>query len=289
MPPLGAHKSIVGGYERAVQRAKASGCDCLQIFTASPRSFSGKDRRALAGITAERVERFRGALGACGISHPLAHDGYLINLASPERRFWRDSVDEFIAELGRAEALGIPFVVAHPGAHTTGSERTGLRRVARALDEIHAQTRGLAVRCLLETTAGQGTALGWRFEQFAAILDRLREPDRLGFCLDTCHVFAAGYALSPADDYYATMAAFDRLLGLRRIKAFHLNDSQRPLGSRIDRHAHIGLGQLGLGPFRLLLNDPRFQRIPMYLETPKDNEDGEDWDAVNLRTLRKLL
>jgi deoxyribonuclease-4 len=139
---------------------------------------------------------------------------------------------------------------------------------------------------LLETTAGQGSNLGWRFEQFAAILDRLREPDRLGFCFDTCHVFAAGYPLSHEDDYRATMGEFDRLLGLDRIKAFHLNDSQRPLGSRIDRHAHIGRGRLGLTPFRLLLADPRFQGTPMYLETPKGQAAGKDWDAINLRALR---
>jgi deoxyribonuclease-4 len=288
MPPLGAHKSIAGGYDRAVRRAKASGCDCVQMFTASPRSFCGKDRRARAAFPAEQAERFQNALRTFGISHPVAHDGYLINLASPDRRFWRDSVDELVAELHRAEALGIPFVVAHPGSHTTGSEKTGLRKVARALDEIHAQARGLNVRCLLETTAGQGSNLGWRFEQLAAILDRLREPDRLGFCFDTCHVFAAGYPLSPEEDYRSTMAAFDRLLGTDRIRAFHLNDSQRPMGSRVDRHAHIGRGRLGPAPFQLLLNDPRFRRVPMYLETPKGNQDDKDWDAINLQTLRKL-
>ncbi len=144
----------------------------------------------------------------------------------------------------------------------------------RAVDEIHAQSRGLTARCLLETTAGQGTSLGWRFEQMAAILDGLKEPDRMGFCFDTCHVSAAGYRLSPERAYQATMAEFDRLLGLDRIKAFHLNDSRRALGSRIDRHEHIGRGELGLEPFRLLLADPRFRDVPMYLETPKDKETG---------------
>jgi deoxyribonuclease-4 len=289
MPPLGAHKSIAGGYDKAVERARASGCDCLQIFTASPRSFAGKRRRATAGIGAESAERFRQALRTLGVSHPIAHDGYLINLASPDRRFQRDSVAELVAEMRRAEALGIPFVVAHPGAHRTSSEKIGLRRVARALDEIHARTQGLNVRCLLETTAGQGSTLGWRFEQLAAILDRLREPDRLGFCFDTCHVFAAGYPLDPADDYQATMAAFDRLVGTDRIAAFHLNDSQCPRSSRVDRHAHIGQGQLGLTAFQWLLRDRRFRHIPMYLETPKGETDDEDWDAINLRTLRSLL
>ncbi len=147
----------------------------------------------------------------------------------------------------------------------------------------------LKARCLLETTAGQGTALGWRFEQFAAILDRLKQPERLGLCFDTCHVFAAGYPMGTRKEYLATMAAFDRLVGLDRIKAFHLNDSRRELGSRIDRHEHIGRGRLGLEPFRLLLSDPRFRDVPMYLETPKGEENGEDLDVVNLRMLRTCI
>ena len=156
------------------------------------------------------------------------------------------------------------------------------------MDEVHAQSRDLRARCLLETTAGQGTSLGWQFEQLARILDGVKEPDRLGVCFDTCHVFAAGYALGTPKEYEATMAAFDRLVGLDRIKAFHLNDSRRERGSRIDRHEHIGRGELGLEPFRLLLADPRFRNVPMYLETPKGQEDGVDWDAINLQVLRGL-
>jgi len=160
-------------------------------------------------------------LESLGVTHPLAHDSYLINLASPNPPLWRKSVDAFVAEMHRAETLGIPAVVTHPGSSTTTSEEDGLRNVVRALDEIHAQTGGLKVRCLLETTAGQGTTLGWRFEQFATILENVGEPDRLGFCFDTCHVFAAGYPLGTEEDYRATMAAFDRLIGLDRIEAFH--------------------------------------------------------------------
>ncbi len=283
MAILGAHQSIAGGYHRAVERAGACGCDCLHLFTKNNNQWAAKP------ITADEARRFHRALDTLGITHPLAHDAYLINLASPDPRLWRKSVDAFIEELHRAETLGIPYVVSHPGAYTSGSEQAGLRNVALALDEVHAQCRGLRVRCLLETTAGQGTALGWRFEQLAAILDGLREPDRLGFCFDTCHVFAAGYPLWPKKEYRATMRAFDRLLGLERINAFHLNDSRRELGSRIDRHEHIGRGRLGLEPFRLLLHDRRFRDVPMYLETPKGEENGEDWDVRNLEVLRGLL
>ena len=282
MAILGAHQSIAGGYHKAVERARRCGCDCVQLFTKNNNQWAAK------GITVEEARRFRGALDTLGITHPIAHDSYLINLASPDRRLWRKSVDAFVEELHRAETLGIPFVVTHPGAFTTSSEEAGLRNIVRAVDEIHAQSRGLTARCLLETTAGQGTSLGWRFEQMAAILDGLKEPDRMGFCFDTCHVSAAGYRLSPERAYQATMAEFNRLLGLDRIKAFHLNDSRRALGSRIDRHEHIGRGELGLEPFRLLLADPRFRDVPMYLETPKDKESGQDCDAINLRVLRGL-
>ena len=282
MAILGAHQSIVGGYDKAVERAHRCGCDCLQLFTKNNNQWAAKD------ITLQQAQRFREALDSLGLTHPLAHDSYLINLASPDPQLWRKSVDAFVVELHRAETLGIPFVVTHPGAYTTADEETGLRNVVRAVDEIHSQTRGLKVRCLLETTAGQGTSLGWRFEQLAAVLDGVKDPERLGVCFDTCHVFAAGYPLSPEKEYRATLAAFDRLLGLERIRAFHLNDSRRGLGSRIDRHEHIGRGELGLDPFRLLLTDDRFREVPMYLETPKGQEDGVDWDAVNLKTLRSL-
>ena len=159
----------------------------------------------------------------------------------------------------------------------------------RALNAIHEQTAGLRCTVLLETTAGQGTCLGWRFEQLAAILDRARQPDRLGVCFDTCHVFAAGHALNGKKKYEATIAEFDRLIGIRQIRAIHLNDSRGGLGCRVDRHQHIGEGAVGLGGFRLLLNDPRLRSIPMYLETPKGIRDGEDLDVINLPVLRSLL
>ena len=282
MAILGAHQSIAGGYHKAVECARQCGCDCVQLFTKNNNQWSAKD------ITVAEAQRFREALQKTGITHPIAHDSYLINLASPDEKLWRKSVDAFVVELRRAHILGIPYVVTHPGAYTTGSEDDGLQNVVRAIDEIHAQSADLHTQCLLETTAGQGTSLGWRFEQLVRIIDGVKEPDRLGVCFDTCHVFAAGYALGTPDEYHHTMDAFDRLVGVDRIMAFHLNDSLRTCGSRIDRHEHIGRGHLGVEPFRLLLADPRFLDVPMYLETPKGQEDGEDWDVINLRVLRGL-
>jgi deoxyribonuclease IV len=283
MSILGAHQSISGGYDKAVERAAESGCDCVQLFTKNNNQWRAKP------ITAEESEKFQAALAENGISHPIAHDSYLINLASPDPALWRKSLLAFVEELRRAETLGIPYVVTHPGSFTTSDEKSGIRRVIRALDEIHGRTKGMRAQCLLETTAGQGTALGWRFEQLAAILDGVKEPGRLGVCFDTCHVFAAGYPLGTKKEYAATMKAFDGLIGASRIKAFHLNDSRRELGSRVDRHEHIGRGRMGLEPFRLLLNDRRFRKIPMYLETPKQSDSVENWDAANLATLRVLI
>jgi deoxyribonuclease-4 len=282
MAILGAHQSIAGGFDRAVERARDRGCDCVQLFTKNTNQWRARP------ITDDEAQRFRTALHECGVTHPIAHDAYLINLASPDRSLWRRSVEALAEELRRAETLGIGYLVTHPGACTSSSEAAGLRRVIAALDRTCRETRGLAVGCLLETTAGQGTSIGWRFEHLAAILDGVAEPDRLAVCFDTCHVFAAGYPLRTAAQYDATMAEFDRLVGLYRIKAFHLNDSRRPRGSRVDRHEHIGRGRLGLAPFRRLIHDPRFARVPMYLETPKGQRDGIDLDVMNLRTLRRL-
>jgi deoxyribonuclease-4 len=282
MAILGAHTSIAGGYHRAVERGRQIGCDCVQLFTKNNNQWRAKP------ITRQEAERFQAALRETGITHPIAHDCYLINLASPDRTLWRRSVRAMAVELRRADRLGIPYVVAHPGAYTTGNEADGLRWIVRALDEIHEATEDVAARCLLENTAGQGTSIGWRFEQLAAILEGVAETDRLGVCFDTCHAFAAGYALDTPERYAAPMRNFDRTIGLGHIKAFHLNDSKRPLGSRVDRHEHVGRGQMGREPFRLLLADRRFRAIPMYLETPKGEENGTSLDEINLATLREL-
>jgi len=282
MAILGIHASIVGGYHKAVERAHLCGSDCVQLFTKNNMQWRAKD------ITSADGKKFRQALEESKLAHPIVHDSYLINLASPDRDLWRKSLNALVDELRRAEVLGIPYVVAHPGSHTTSSEDRGLRQIVRAINEIHRRTGRIEARCLLETTAGQGTSLGWRFEQLGAIFDRVKEPDRLGVCFDTCHVFAAGYPMGTEKEYRTTMRTLGQSVGLKRIKAFHLNDSRRELGSRVDRHAHIGRGRMGLAPFRRLLNDRRFRKVPMYLETPKGKEKGVDLDAINLKTLRGL-
>ncbi len=194
-----------------------------------------------------------------------------------------------MVELQRAERLGLRYLVTHPGSPCDEDAEGGLRRVAAGLDEAHQRCPNFRVQVLLETTAGQGYSLGHRFEHLARILELVKDPGRLGVCLDTCHVFAAGYALAPEKDYRATLREFDRVVGLKRLRAFHVNDSLKPQGSRVDRHAHIGRGHLGLEPFRLLVNDRRFRNHPMVLETPKEDGDTEDMDAINLRALRDLV
>jgi deoxyribonuclease-4 len=282
MPLFGSHLSIAGGYHNALLTARDLGCQAVQVFTKAPNQWTGKP------ITDEEAALFLETLRQTGLRNPLGHDSYLINLASPDEKLWSRSVEAFIDEVNRADKLGLAWLVAHPGAHLDDTEEAGLARVARALDEVHARCPAVRVRVLLETTAGQGTCLGHRFEHLARILELVADPDRLGICFDTCHVFAAGYALSPQAEYRATLKAFDKLIGLSRIRAFHLNDSVKGKGSRVDRHAHIGQGQIGLEAFRLLVNDPRFRRRPMVLETPKE-QDERDMDPVNLATLRGLL
>jgi deoxyribonuclease IV len=308
MPLLGCHNSIAGGLHNALLTAKAHGCDTVQIFTASPNNWPikplpaaqeaspiGKVLTRNAGqwvakeLTTDEIRTFRRTLRQTRLRLPMAHDCYLINLASPDEALFHKSVEAFVVELQRAEALRLRYLVMHPGSPVDGDVDAGLARVARALDEVHRRCPEYRCQVLLETTAGQGNNLGHRFEHLARILATVAEPERLGVCLDTCHVFAAGYPLAPAAEYRATMRAFDKVIGIKRLRAFHLNDSLKPQGSRVDRHAHIGQGCLGLEPFRLLLNDRRFRSRPMVLETPKEGADAEDLDAVNLRVLRGLL
>lgn len=297
MTILGAHMSIAGGYHKAVERAAEVGCDCVQIFVTSPRQFpvsaaggSGEHLPCVKPLSDDDVSLFRAALKDHGIGRPLAHASYLINLASPNSALWKRSLESFVVEWERADRLQLEGLVLHPGSATDGDPEQGLQRVIRALDEAHQRTGPLKTRCLLETTAGQGSNLGWRFEHLEELLGGVQEPSRLGVCLDTCHVFAAGYDLRSESAYAQTMKEFQRRIGTRHIRAFHLNDSKQRLGSRVDRHENIGLGKLGSKPFRLLLNDSRFRRTPMYLETPKGKRaDGTEWDVVNLRKLRRMV
>lgn len=283
MPLFGSHLSISGGYYKAVETAAALGMDTVQLFTKNNNRWQGKE------LSEDDVRLFRQAIERTGIRHPCAHNSYLINLASPNDVLWRKSLDAMIDELQRAEALGLDGVVAHPGAFVGSSESAGLRRITLALDEIHSRTQQIRCQIWLETTAGQGTCLGHRFEQIGEIFEGVREPERLGVCVDSCHIVAAGYPLQSESNYVATMTEFDELIGINRIRAWHLNDSKKPLGSRVDRHEHIGEGHLGIEPFRHIVNDPRFAEIPVYLETEKGERDGEDLDTMNLRTLKGLL
>jgi len=287
MPILGAHMSIAGGYYKSIDSGAAAGCQCVQLFTKNNNQWRAKD------ISEDDVGRFKTQLAAHGIQHTLSHASYLINMGSPKDELWEKSIDAFVIELQRAELLGIPYVVVHPGSYTTSTAAEGIKRIAVALDEVHKRLPKLTTKCLLETTAGQGSNLGWQLEQLAEMLQHCQSSQRVGICVDTCHMFAAGYDLRDDSIYAQTWEQFDELIGLDRLLAFHLNDSKQELGSRKDRHEHIGNGEMGLEPFRLLLNDSRFTKIPMYLETAKgerlDCPDELTWDQYNLKTLRGLI
>ena len=282
--------SIAGGLPRAVDRAEASRCDALQIFTKS----TGQWRARL--LPPEEIALFRRRLDETGIHPVVAHNSYLINLAAADPALRARSIDALGAELDRADALGLQGLVMHPGSYTTGSESAGLERIARAIGSLLRARPRAKPMILLEHTAGQGTNLGHRFEHLQKILEYLQGSPRVGVCLDTCHLLAAGYDICSEQGYASTFEELDRLLGLDRVRVFHLNDSKRPCGSRVDRHDHIGKGCLGLEPFRRLLNDRRFDALPMILETPKletlesrRRSDADPWDLRNLRTLRRLL
>jgi deoxyribonuclease IV len=284
MQLLGAHMSIAGGYYKAVERAAEVGCSVLQIFTKNNNQWRAKE------ITKAEAEQFRQSLATHKILHPLSHASYLINLAAEADELWQKSIEGMVIELQRAAQLGIPYVVVHPGAGVKLTCEAAMERVSQAINRVHETAGEVGTEIVLENTAGQGTCLGHRFEQLATIIAGVKLEHRIGICIDTCHAFAAGYPLGTLQDYNALWKEFDKHLGRRRLKALHLNDSKKPFGSRVDRHEHIGQGQLGLEPFRLVLNDVRLQKIPLYLETEKGaNDDGEDWDAVNLRTLRGLI
>jgi deoxyribonuclease-4 len=283
MPLFGSHLSIAGGYYKAARAATELGMDTVQVFTKNNNQWRAKP------LTDEDVRLFQQALQEGELKIPCAHDSYLINVASPDDALWRKSLDALVVEMERAEALGLAGVVMHPGSYVDSSEEAGLKRIIKALDEAIKRTKGFAVEFWLENTAGQGTNLGHRFEHLATLIGGVKDSTRPGVCIDTCHTFAAGYPLRTKSEYKATIDELDDVIGLNRVRAFHLNDSKKPRGSRVDRHEHIGEGELGLDPFRFLLNDERFAKLPMYLETKKEDRDGELMDAVNLRTLRSLV
>jgi len=278
---LGAHMSIAGGVFNAPLRGKSIGCDTIQIFVKNANRWVGKE------ITDEEVEKFRQAKKETGIALIFAHNSYLINLASPDDALYEKSIAAMLDELERSERLKLSFIVMHPGAHVGSGEEAGLKRIAAAINTLFKKTKGYKVKIALETTAGQKSNLGHKFEHLAAVIKAVNDKKRIRVCYDTCHTFAAGYDLRTKKAYEATFAEFDKVIGLKRICAFHLNDSVKELGSRIDRHAHIGQGHIGLSGFRLLLNAERFADVPMVLETPKGPDMAED--IANLKVLRGLI
>jgi deoxyribonuclease-4 len=280
---FGAHMSIAGGCDRAVTSAHAVGFQTVQLFTKNNNQWNAP------ALLEEHIALFRSALESTGIIEPIAHTSYLINLASPDEALWRKSIDAMTIEVERCQALGISDLVVHPGSHMGEGVESGLGRVALALDEVHRRTRGSIVTIDLETTAGQGTNLGSQFEHLRDIIAQVADPGRLGICADTCHIFAAGYPMDTKEEYDETMTALENSVGLKCLRVWHLNDSVRERGSRVDRHAGIGMGRMGLEPFRHLVNDARFLSVPMILETPKGIEDGEDLDVRNLKTLVRLV
>ncbi len=277
---VGAHMSIAGGIHHAFEHGVRAGCRTVQVFLKNSNQWKSKP------LTGEDLELFRAAQKGSGIRPVIAHDSYLINPASPDPVLHRKSLNAFVEEMRRAAYLGIAAVVLHPGAHMGEGEKAGSRRVARFLDRALEHV-GPPLQLLLENTAGQGTCLGYRFEHLAAILERVRRCDRGGVCLDTCHLFASGYDIRTEEGYQETITTFHRIIGTDKIRAFHVNDSRRELGSRVDRHGHIGQGHIGLEAFRHLVNDRRFARVPKILETPKGKDLAED--RMNLATLRGLL
>ncbi len=276
--------STAGGLHTAFERAVEAGCEVMQVFVKNQRQWRAKP------LDAECIAAWNAAREQTGIRTIVAHDAYLINLAAPEDGVWKMSIDAFCDELTRCCQAQIPWLVTHPGSHNGSGEPAGILRVAKALDIIHERMGDCGVTTLLEMTAGQGTNLGWRFEHLRDIIGAVRSALPLAVCLDTCHLFAAGYDLT-SDEGYAQMAeAITSTVGVKAIRCVHMNDSKKPLGSRVDRHEHIGQGEIGRPAFGRLVNDRRWSGIPMILETPKEKDArGRDMDRVNLATLRKLV
>jgi deoxyribonuclease-4 len=288
-PPFGAHMSVAGGLPRAVDRAVLHQCRALQIFAKNASQWKGRV------LPPEEIKEFRSKVKRARLTRVVSHGSYLINLATTSAALYAQSIESMGDELDRAEALGLFGVVLHPGCYTSGTEAQGLTLIADALIDLLRERRRQKAMVLLEHTAGQGTALGATFEQLAAIIERMRGHARVGICLDTCHLLASGYDIVTPEGYANTFNTFDRLIGFDRLKVFHINDSKKPLGSRVDRHTHIGDGCIGLEPFRRLVNDPRFQEVPMLLETPKEERRAQKaieldrLDEKNLATLRGLV
>jgi deoxyribonuclease-4 len=283
MPFFGAHLSAAGGPHRALETAAEYGMEACQLFTKNNQQWHAPD------LTLEAIAVFAETSKRIGLQCMLAHSSYLLNLATKNEALWQKSIAALVDELRRADQLKLAYLVVHPGTASDDDEAEALQRVSSAIDLALKQLPKIKTQLLLETTAGQGKSIGHRFEQLGTILDRSKQGKKVGVCLDTCHVFAAGYALSPANTYLQTMKEFDHAIGLERLAVLHLNDSVKGLGSRVDRHAHIGHGAIGLEGFGHVVNDKRFAQLPMILETPKEiGPDEIHWDILNLKQLNDL-
>ena len=280
-PLLGAHMSIAGGVEKALLAGERAQCDAIQMFTKSSRQWAAEP------YSAEEIQLFHHSQKETGIVKVIAHDSYLLNLGSPDEGLRKKSIRAFIDEMERCESLAIPNLIAHPGAHMGAGEKAGIKRIARSLDQIHKACPGYQVKATLEITAGQGTTLGYRFDQIRSMMDGVKQSERLRVCFDTEHAFAAGYDIRTKEGYERTFTEFDERIGIDLLAAFHLNDSKKEFHSRVDRHEHIGKGHIGVEAFRLLMNDQRFWGLPMCLETPKGLDLKEDKE--NLSLLRSLI
>jgi len=284
---LGAHVSIAGGIHYAPERGVRTGCSVIQVFTQNANQWRGKP------VSDQDAALFREKFAASGLVDIVSHDIYLINLAAAPGDVQDKSLVAFKEELERCARLGIDKIIMHPGSHNGDGEEVGIRRVCEAFDILFTQVPQFSGKVLLENTAGQGSNLGYKFAHLEAIIKGSAFPERFGVCLDTCHAFAAGYPITDRDGYLRTLDEFDKALGLSTLMAFHLNDSKKGLGCKVDRHEHIGAGTLGLEPFRFIMNDPNFKTVPKFIETPKaekiDKGEADEMDLANLKLLRSLI
>ena len=280
---FGSHLSIAGGMHKALLEAERLGLTTVQVFTKNQQQWNAPPLQPPA------VAEWSAHLGRLGFAQAVSHDSYLINLASPDDVLWHKSIDAFVEEVRRCDILGIPLLVTHPGAHVGSGEAAGISRVAAGLDAVAARLPETTTTICLESTAGQGTTLGHRLEHLAEIIALAKQPERLAVCLDTAHLFAAGYDFR-GRKFPAFRRELEKTVGIERVRVWHLNDSKKPLGSRVDRHEHIGQGTIGLEGFKPIVRDRAFKLTPKIMETPKGKtEEGQDWDTVNLEALRALM